>query len=493
MSKLLFRRANRSNGYAYVTGHLVQTLQNGLDAKGFAVGEIDGIFGSDTETAVKAWQSETGHNVSGAVTLDEWTELTGLPAPDLFDLCLQITARFEGHGFRKAAGNFDGAWLTWGIIGFTLKHKEIQAIVKAADDLDPSIVNNAFGPLADELRDVMGRTPGQQERWADQISVGSSKYPIQPEWRDAFARFGGEPRVQGLQVSRARDRYWTLGQGDANALGLTSDLGHALCFDIAVQNGGVSADEARLFRDQCVRLGVHSASDRRKVLADVIADTSNPRWHDDVLSRKTTIATGMGLVHGERFSTEEWGLTGTDSAAAETFASASGAATVIGGAPGDDRSRMRTLASTPEPESFEAFIDGLGLRHFNAAEFLCMGAAHTDQGSPAHGLNRPPPRELWPNIVLTARVLDDLRNKLGEPIVLTSVYRSPAYNTAVGGVSGSQHMAFTAADFVVRSASAPSDWAAVLKQMRADGRFQGGIGVYNSFVHVDTRGSNADW
>jgi hypothetical protein len=29
--------------------------------------------------------------------------------------------------------------------------------------------------------------------------------------------------------------------------------------------------------------------------------------------------------------------------------------------------------------------------------------------------------------------------------------------------------------------------------MRSTGLFQGGVGRYGSFTHIDTRGSNADW
>lgn len=39
--------------------------------------------------------------------------------PAALDRSLQVTAAFEGHGFGMLQGNWDGAWLTWGIIGFT--------------------------------------------------------------------------------------------------------------------------------------------------------------------------------------------------------------------------------------------------------------------------------------------------------------------------------------------------------------------------------------
>jgi hypothetical protein len=142
---------------------------------------------------------------------------------------------------------------------------------------------------------------------------------------------------------------------------------------------------------------------------------------------------------------------------------------------------------------FITFISGLGLRHFKPYELLTMGHQHSDRNSPAFGLNQVPPRNLWNNISLTVQVLDELRQVVGAAIAISSAYRSPAYNQAIAGAGASQHMSFNALDFSVRSSSSPADWAAVLKQMRANGRFKGGIGVYSTFVHLDTRGTNADW
>jgi uncharacterized protein YcbK (DUF882 family) len=126
---------------------------------------------------------------------------------------------------------------------------------------------------------------------------------------------------------------------------------------------------------------------------------------------------------------------------------------------------------------------------FSASEFLVKGAKHA-----SNHLNTDPPRALWPNIVKTVRVLVELKKRLGNPaITLNSAYRSPAYNASVGGARDSQHMKFTATDIVVQGVGGPPDWARMLHQMRNEGVFAGGIGLYNSFVHVDTRGHNADW
>ncbi len=128
------------------------------------------------------------------------------------------------------------------------------------------------------------------------------------------------------------------------------------------------------------------------------------------------------------------------------------------------------------------------LRHFQPGDFLVKGGANA-----ANGLNTDPPRELWPNVLNVMKVVDEFRERIGHPVVLNSVYRSETYNKSVGGVSGSQHKKFQASDIRVIGFGSPPDWAAVLKTMRASGFFQGGIGVYNTFVHVDTRGWEANW
>lgn len=139
---------------------------------------------------------------------------------------------------------------------------------------------------------------------------------------------------------------------------------------------------------------------------------------------------------------------------------------------------------------FASFIATLGLQHFSASEFLVMGGSNSS-GACA-GRNHPPPRSLWANIASTARVLDRLRSELALPIRLTSVYRNQPYNTCIAGAGLSQHMRFNAADFTVSGAS-PSQSAAKLLELRDAGFFHGGVGLYSTFVHVDTRGNNATW
>jgi uncharacterized protein YcbK (DUF882 family) len=144
-------------------------------------------------------------------------------------------------------------------------------------------------------------------------------------------------------------------------------------------------------------------------------------------------------------------------------------------------------------KEFEQFIrDRVELRFFSPRELLFKGATHFARGSKGFGLNTGPPRELWENILPTIKVLDRLRGTLGAPIRILSAYRSPAYNRSIDGALRSYHTQFKAIDFTAARGT-PSIWAQELKEMRYEGDFNGGIGLYRSFVHVDTRGWKADW
>jgi uncharacterized protein YcbK (DUF882 family) len=93
---------------------------------------------------------------------------------------------------------------------------------------------------------------------------------------------------------------------------------------------------------------------------------------------------------------------------------------------------------------------------------------------------------------LVAELLDPLRSRFGRTTV-TSGYRSPEHNAAVGGAPRSFHRyelqpgRGVAAD--VRCArGGPREWAAFL-----DNRGAGGLGTYPNFVHVDTRAGSSRW
>lgn len=84
--------------------------------------------------------------------------------------------------------------------------------------------------------------------------------------------------------------------------------------------------------------------------------------------------------------------------------------------------------------------------------------------------------------------LEIIRKALGDmSIRVISGYRSPAYNKAIGGADKSQHMDGRAADIVVPGRKA-SEVHALILQLSKDKKIKiGGLGDYDTFVHVDIR------
>lgn len=103
------------------------------------------------------------------------------------------------------------------------------------------------------------------------------------------------------------------------------------------------------------------------------------------------------------------------------------------------------------------------------------------------------PQSVIPNLRELATQLEVLRAEVGTSIHITSGYRSPAHNAAVGGAKNSQHMKGQAADITV-SGLTPSQVKAKIEKLIKSGRMkQGGVGLYSTFVHYDTRGTAARW
>jgi len=73
-----------------------------------------------------------------------------------------------------------------------------------------------------------------------------------------------------------------------------------------------------------------------------------------------------------------------------------------------------------------------------------------------------------------------------------SAYRSPEYNKSVRGKSSSYALANKAVKISFVNVTSRQVGEAARKLRSAD-FFRGGIGVYSSFVYLDTRGVNASW
>ena len=120
--------------------------------------------------------------------------------------------------------------------------------------------------------------------------------------------------------------------------------------------------------------------------------------------------------------------------------------------------------------------------HFNLEEFRCRDGTAV-------------PQKFRGSVQLVMENLEVLRSELGnKPITIISGYRTCSYNcTLNGAASRSRHLCGQAADIRVADVP-PREVHATIERLIGENRMrQGGLGLYNGFVHYDVRGTRARW
>ena len=96
------------------------------------------------------------------------------------------------------------------------------------------------------------------------------------------------------------------------------------------------------------------------------------------------------------------------------------------------------------------------------------------------------------NIQELALNLQILREIVGA-LNLTNAYRCKEHNSTVGGSENSQHLVGKAAD-IKSPGTEPSEIADITEVLMDTKKLKiGGVGRYNTFTHIDIRGSLARW
>ena len=98
------------------------------------------------------------------------------------------------------------------------------------------------------------------------------------------------------------------------------------------------------------------------------------------------------------------------------------------------------------------------------------------------GIDNTPPPEVVENLKRLAAGLEAVRALLGAPLEISSGYRCPALNEAVGGSSTSQHMQGLAVDFECPTFGTPLEVADAIR--RSELEFDQCILEYGRWVHL---------
>lgn len=106
-----------------------------------------------------------------------------------------------------------------------------------------------------------------------------------------------------------------------------------------------------------------------------------------------------------------------------------------------------------------------------------------------NGQRIPVSSEITQNIITVADYMEGIRDRLGKrPIGITSWYRDPVTNRAVGGATRSEHLRGNAVDFYVVGEDVVTTFNKLKGFVKG-----GGYAIGNGFLHVDLRGWDARW
>ena len=114
------------------------------------------------------------------------------------------------------------------------------------------------------------------------------------------------------------------------------------------------------------------------------------------------------------------------------------------------------------------------IKYFSLSEFLNSATAKRLR------IDNTPSFEVVENLNKLADYLDVIREKVGKPILISSGFRCPVLNKAVGGVSNSQHQKGLAADLIC------ADMETLEKVLRETGGF-------DQLIKEHRKGSKSFW
>lgn len=115
-------------------------------------------------------------------------------------------------------------------------------------------------------------------------------------------------------------------------------------------------------------------------------------------------------------------------------------------------------------------------KYFELEEFL------VSESAARLGISNVPGTGIHLRLERLAETMDEVRELLGHPVIITSGYRSDALNRAVGGVHTSDHIKGLAADFICPKFGTPAMVCKAIQDSTI--QFRQLINEFNKWTHI---------
>lgn len=235
------------------------------------------------------------------------------------------TGQYGKLGYGMVSGDFDGMGISLGPLQWNFGSESLQPLLLRFARAAPARFQAVFGDGAAALlamltrwetnnrsKNAATRKTAQQEltRWGHAITLGAKD--VKAPWKARFHALADEPAWREIVHRTIRDRmdrahHWV------REYGLTTERALAFMYDAVASHGGAWADRKGSNRRALIQQGLALQLARRlrppdeveklEVIANVLGDTSAPRWREKARLRKLAIARNRGKVHGHELST----------------------------------------------------------------------------------------------------------------------------------------------------------------------------------------------
>ena len=220
--------------------------------------------------------------------------------------CLALTGSFEtslglSGCFSGLCGDFDGQGMSMGVLHWNLGQDSLQPLLKEMLQKHQAITEDIFQENFLVLKEALNATKPMLMTFVRAIQ-DPHVHLFHSPWKELFKTLGSTPEFQGIQRRHAAALFQSA-LGLSKGYGLWSERAVALMFDISAQNSGIDNTTHSRILEEFEKLpgtlpDEESEVRRMRIIANLRAEASNPRWIEDVRARKLCCANGYGNVHG---------------------------------------------------------------------------------------------------------------------------------------------------------------------------------------------------
>ena len=300
-----------------VSGMAVQRVEEFLKAAQLYNGPIDSSFGGGLESAVKSFQKKQNLPPTGLIDGATWAKMfpgeaqpsSPLAGKPLLDRCLALTGTFETSkyppdSYAGLTGDFDGMGISFGVCQWNIGQGTLQPLLEQMFEQHSEVAEDIFHEHFDTVKSL--KTASLPEQLSFTRSIQRNGQLNEP-WKGLLTTLGRTPEFQSVQASHASG-FFDRAVAQCGQYGLTSERAVALLFDIITQNGSIgNVIQAAILADfsQLKPNDPELEVLKMRIVANRRAAAANPKFIDDVRTRKLTIANGAGVVHGLVYDLED--------------------------------------------------------------------------------------------------------------------------------------------------------------------------------------------